>query len=99
MSNAGNIITKNSKTIILYLFVVCILLIYIAHKKQNRATLNYQNFNNNSENTTEDKSMQDNNNTTEDAETFNKTDNEINNETDNDTEEERPKTGNLDFNQ
>jgi hypothetical protein len=97
MSNIGNIIAKNSKSIILCLFVVCVLLIYIANKNKNHITVNY-----NSEkiegNTIVDNSIQNNENTTQDEEIINKKDNEITNETDNDTEEERPETGNLDFN-
>lgn len=93
MSDIVNIITKNSKAIILYLFIVCVLLIYIANK--NHSKMNYGNSNNSNQNSEEktvtDNSMQDDDNTTQDD--------EISNVTNNDSEEEeRPETGNLDFN-
>lgn len=101
MSDIVNIITKNSKTIILYLFVVCVLLIYIANKNHSKKS-NYNSYDSNEisvENAVTDNSIQDDDNTTQDDKIFSKTDDEISNETNNDSEEEeRPETGNLDFN-
>lgn len=99
MSDIGNIITKNSKAIILYLFVVCVLLIYIANK--NYSIKNNDNSYDSNEitvdNAVTDNSIQNDDNIIQEEEVTDKSDDEINNET-NDSEEERPETGNLDFN-